>query len=72
MALCAKGPCLRGRLFYIGLFGENKKILSETEMPSVLTFGMNYHLADRYQVQIMPLWPFVAPPPRGHILRRLI
>ena len=35
-------------------------------MRRVLTFGMYYHLVERYQVQIMPLWPKLARP-RAHI-----
>ena len=40
-------PCPGGQLFYIGLYRE---ILSETERPRALIFGMWHQLMDLYQV----------------------
>ena len=45
--------CPGGHMFYIGLYGENMKLLtflSETTRPRALIFGMEHHLVDLYQV----------------------
>ena len=62
-------------MLYIGLNREKhiKIFLPETIRPRALIFGMMHNQVVFYQVfvQIIPLGPKLAPPPRSHALHRL-